>query len=195
MRLMLAAIFSACCRTIFRSVPTIRTAIGVDEPKLMTVVTMSPGSKPKVAQVRLSLRLRRRQAPLLQPLGQPGDHVLGQDLAEPLAELVQLDPAVLRQRDAQLAVVGPAHEQHHVVDAEVGRHLADVAHRDLRCSRAFASRSISSRHLTAICRVSSKFDPGGGRNRSTNCPESICGNSSVPTCSPSTHRTSTHAPR
>ena len=45
---MLAAIFSACCRTIFRSVPTIRTAIGVDEPKLMTLVTMSPGSKPKV---------------------------------------------------------------------------------------------------------------------------------------------------
>ena len=40
------------------------------------------------------------------------------------------------QRDAQLAVVGPAHEQHHVVDAEVRRHLADVAHRDLRCSRA-----------------------------------------------------------
>ena len=48
MRLMLAAIFSACCRTIFRSVPTIRTAIGVDEPKLMTSVTISPGSKPKV---------------------------------------------------------------------------------------------------------------------------------------------------
>ena len=48
MRLMLAAIFSACCRTSFRSVPTIRTAIGVSEPKLMTLVTISPGSKPKV---------------------------------------------------------------------------------------------------------------------------------------------------
>ena len=45
---MLVAIFSACCRTSFRSVPTTRTAIGVGEPKLMTLVTMSPGSRPKV---------------------------------------------------------------------------------------------------------------------------------------------------
>ncbi len=69
----------------------------------------------------------------------------------------------------------------------------DEAHRDLRCSPGFASRSISSRHFTAICRVSSKFEPGGGRNRSTNCPESICGNSSVPTCIPSSQRTRPHA--
>ena len=61
----------------------------------MTLVTMSPGSKPKVDSLGLLLRLRRGQAPLLQPLGQPGDHPLGQDLAEPLAELVELDPAVL----------------------------------------------------------------------------------------------------
>ena len=46
-------------------------------------------------QLGLLLRLRLGQAPLLQPLGQPGDHPLGQDLAEPLAELVELDPAVL----------------------------------------------------------------------------------------------------
>ena len=59
----------------------------------------------------------------------------------------------------------------------------------------FASRSISSRHFTAICRVSSKFEPGGGRNRSTNSPESICGNNSVPTCNPSTQRTRPHAAR
>ena len=53
----------------------------------------------------------------------------------------------------------------------------------------FASRSISSRHFTAICRVSSKFEPGGGRNRSTNSPESICGNSSLPICTPSSQIT------
>ena len=78
----------------------------------------------------LPLRLRLGQSPLLQPLGQPRDHPLGQDLAQPLAELVELDAAVLAERDAQLAVVGPAHEQHHVVDAEVRGDLADVAHRD-----------------------------------------------------------------
>ena len=130
MRFMLAAIFSACCRTIFRSVPTIRTAIGVDEPKLMTVGHDVARLEAEGRQLGLPLRLRRGQSPLLQPLGQPRDHPLGQDLAQPLAELVELDPAVLGQRDPQLAVVGPAHEQHHVVDAEVRGDLADVAHRD-----------------------------------------------------------------
>ena len=131
-----AAIFSACCRTSFRSVPTMRTAIGVGEPKLMTLVTMSPGWKPKVAVLACRLRLRLGQSSLLQPLRQPRDHPLGEDLAEPLAELGELDPALLAEGDAQLAVVGPAHEEHHVVDAEVRGDLADEAHRDLRCSRA-----------------------------------------------------------
>ena len=131
MRFIAAAIFSACCRTIFRSVPTTRTAIGVSEPKLMTLVTISPGSKPKVASLACCCASVARQPSLLQPLGQPGDHPLGEDLAEPLAELGELDPAVLAEGDPQLAVVGPAHEEHHVVDAEVGGDLADVAHRDL----------------------------------------------------------------
>ena len=90
-----AAIFSACCRTSFRSVPTIRTAIGVDEPKLMTVGHDVARLEAEGRQLGLLLRLRRGQPPLLQPLGQPGDHPLGQDLAEPLAELGELDPAVL----------------------------------------------------------------------------------------------------
>ena len=131
MRFISAAIFSACCRTSLRSVPTTRTAIGVSEPKLMTLVTISPGSKPKVAILACRSRLRLGQSSLLQPLGQPRDHPLGEDLAEPLAELGELDPAVLAQGDAQLAVVGPAHEEHHVVDAEVRGDLAHVAHRDL----------------------------------------------------------------
>ena len=71
------------------------------------------------------------QSPLLQPLYQPRDHSLGQDLAELLAEWGQLDLAVFAEGDPQLTVVGPAHEQHHVVDAEIGRDLADVAHGDL----------------------------------------------------------------
>ena len=136
MRLMLAAIFSACCRTSLRSVPTIRTAIGVGEPKLMTLVTMSPGSKPKVDSFACFSAFSLARPPCSSRLASQGITRLRQDLAHPLAELVELDPAVLGERDPQLAVVGPAHEQDHVVDAEVRGDLADVAHRDLRCSRA-----------------------------------------------------------
>ena len=96
---------------------------------------MSPGSNPNVDSLACCLRLRRGQAPaasaLLQPLGQPGNHPLGQDLAEPLPKLVELDAAVLVQGDAQPAVVRPAHEQHHVVDAEVWGDLTHEAHGDL----------------------------------------------------------------
>ena len=125
------------------------------EPKLMTLVTISPGSKPKVALSACRQRLLRGQSSLLEPLGQPRDHPLGQDLAEPLAKLGELDPALLAEGDAQLAVVRPAHEEHHVVDAEV---RGDLARRNPSRSAmfsGFASRSISSRHFTAICRVSS----------------------------------------
>ena len=83
----------------FRSVPTMRTAIGVIEPKLMTLVTMSPGSKPKVDYFACFSASSLGQAPLLEPLGQPGNHPLGQDLAQPLAEFVELDAAVLVERD------------------------------------------------------------------------------------------------
>jgi hypothetical protein len=41
----------------------------------------------------------------------------------------------------------------------------------------------------AISRVKSKFEHGGGRNRTTNSPESTCGNNSVPTRSPTSQRT------
>ena len=111
--------------------PTTRTAIGVGEPKLMTLVTMSPGSKPKVAVLACASASAWDNPPCSSRVGQPRDHPLGEDLAEPLAKLGELDPAVLAEGDAKLAVVGPAHEQHHVVDAEVRGDLADEAHRDL----------------------------------------------------------------
>ena len=100
---------------LFRSVPTMRTAIGVVEPKLITLVTMSPGWKPKVAVLACWPRLPMRQSSLLQPACQPRDHPLGENLPEPLAKCGELDPALLAERDANLAVVGPAHEEHHVV--------------------------------------------------------------------------------
>ena len=111
--------------------PTIRTAIGVDEPKLMTEVTMSPGSKPKVDIFACSSRLVFDNPPCSSRLAIQGITFSGKHLAQPLAEFVELDSAFLRQSDSQLAVVGPAHEEHHVVDAEVGGDLAHVAHRDL----------------------------------------------------------------
>ena len=68
---------------------------------------------------------------MLQPVGQPRDHPLGQDLAQPLAKLWQLDLGILAEGDSKLAVVRPAHEQHHVVDAEIRGDLAHEAHGDL----------------------------------------------------------------
>ena len=69
--------------------------------------------------------------PCLQPLRQPGNHPLGKNLAQPLAKLDELDPAIFAQGDADLAIVRPAHEEHHVVDAEIGGDLTHVTHRDL----------------------------------------------------------------
>ena len=110
-------------------------------------------------QLGLLLCLRLGQAPrpcpLLQPLRQPRNHPLGEDLAKPLTKLVELDATVLLQGDAQPAVVRPAHEQHHVVDAEVGGDLTYEAHRDRDILWSPASCSISWRHLTPISRVSS----------------------------------------
>ena len=111
--------------------PTTRTAIGVNEPKLMTLVTISPGSKPKVDSLACCSASGAGQPALLEPLRQPGDHLLGKNLAEPLAELGKLDSTVLSQGDPQLSIIRPAHEEYHVVDAEVGRNLADVTHRDV----------------------------------------------------------------
>ena len=42
-----ARIFNAWARTAFRSGPMTTTSTGVGEPKLITVLTISPGSKPK----------------------------------------------------------------------------------------------------------------------------------------------------
>ena len=131
MRLMLAAIFSACCRTSFRSVPTIRTAIGVGEPKLMTLVTISPGSKPKVDSFACRSASSWANPPCSSRLASQGITRSGRTLRSRSRNSSSLIPLSSVERDPQLAVVGPAHEQHHVVDAEVRGDLADVAHRDL----------------------------------------------------------------
>ena len=94
---MLPAIFCACWRTSFRSVPTIRTAIGVGEPKLMTEVTMSPGSKPKVASLACCCASDGGRPPCSSRLGQPGDHVRSGRTSRSLSRnAVELDPAVVR---------------------------------------------------------------------------------------------------
>ena len=49
--------------------------------------------------------------------------------------------------------------------------------------------------LSAHFRVNSYSDPGGVRKRSTNWPESTCGNNSVPTCRPTSQNSRPHATR
>ncbi len=94
-RLISAAIFSACCRTSFRSVPTIRTAIGVAEPKLMTEVTMSPGSKPKVDILACRCASAGDRPPCSSRLASQGITRSGRTLRSRSRNSVELDPAVL----------------------------------------------------------------------------------------------------
>ena len=55
MRFILLATLSACAGPESDRCRRLRTAIGVSEPKLMTLVTISPGSKPKVDELGLLL--------------------------------------------------------------------------------------------------------------------------------------------
>ncbi len=131
MRFISPAIFSACCRTSSRSVP-----IEPDRDRRQRAEAHDLGHdiarlEAEGRHLGLLRRLLLGQSPLFQPCRHPGDDPFGQDLAEPLAELVELDPAPLAEGDAELAVVGPAHEEQHVVDAEVRGDLPDEAHRDL----------------------------------------------------------------
>ena len=160
----------------------------------MTEVTMSPGSKPKVAILACRLRLRRgtsRPSPAAAPATGPTRS--GRTLRSRSRNSSSLMPLSLVQGDAQLAVVGPAHEQHHVVDAEVRGHLADEAHRDLdvlgfglvldllqalhapsagsarsssRAAAGSAARTGPNRSAgTTRCRPASPAPPGSGHSR------------------------------
>ena len=131
MRFILPAIFSACTRTSSRSVPMSRTAIGVGEPKLMTRVTMSPGSKPKVDSLACCIASSWDSPPCSSRFTIQGMTRSGRTLRSRSRNASSLMPLSVAEGDAQLAVVRPAHEEHHVVDAEVRGDLADEAHRDL----------------------------------------------------------------
>ena len=75
-----ATILLACARAADRSGLATTISIGVGEPKLMTSLTMSPGSKPKRHLPRSLLGLVGRQAFRLQQLGEPRHETFGQRL-------------------------------------------------------------------------------------------------------------------
>ena len=108
-----------------------RTAIGVSEPKLMTEVTMSPGWKPKVASFACRWASSFDRPPCSRRSASQGITRSGSTLRSRSRNSASLMPLFSFERHAQLAVVGAAHEQHHVVDAEIRRHLAHEAHRDV----------------------------------------------------------------
>ena len=102
------------------------------EPKLMTVGHDVARLEAEGRQLGLPLRLRLRTSPPCSSrLASQGITRSGRTLRSRSRNSSSLIPLSSREGDAQLAVVGPAHEQHHVVDAEVRGDLADVAHRDL----------------------------------------------------------------
>ena len=73
--------------------------------------------------------LGRIAFPLQFPL-RPGDQLVGQRLAQPLAQLGEVYARPFQEPHADLPVVRAAHEQQHVVGRRVGGRQADVAHRD-----------------------------------------------------------------
>ena len=62
---------------------------------------------------------------------EPGNYRVRQLFTEPLTKLVQSDPTRFGQSHPDLPVIRSAHEEDHVIDAEIRHHLADKAHRNL----------------------------------------------------------------
>ena len=131
MRFIVPAIFSACIRTSSRSVPMSWTAIGVGEPKLMTLVTMSPGSKPKLDSLACCSASSWDSPPCSNRFAIQGMTRSGRTLRSRSRNASRLMPLSSRRATRNWPSSGPPHEENHVVDAEVRGDLADEAHRDL----------------------------------------------------------------
>ena len=64
-------------------------------------------------------------------LAEPRAHFLGENLAEPLLQLEDIDSAPFAQADAEQAVIGSAAPEVGHVERELRRVAAGVAHRDV----------------------------------------------------------------
>ena len=101
--------------------PLTTTSIGAGAPRLIVSEIRSPGSKAKtMSATRWSacsgVRPRREQL-----LAEPRAHLLGQDLAQPLLQLEDIDAAPFAQADAEQAVVGASAPEVGHVDGELRR--------------------------------------------------------------------------
>ena len=97
----------------------VTTSTGVGEPRLITSLTMSPGSNPisnNLALLGSPAATYRSSSSLFQP----GDNFFRNLLAESLAQVGQGDRRCLvGQRTRSTAVVRPAHKQEHIVGRSV----------------------------------------------------------------------------
>ena len=151
---MLAAIFCACWRTIFRSVPTIRTAIGVGEPKLMTEDTMSPGSRLKVASPDRCCATARVNPPCSSRRASQGITFLGRTSRSFSRNASSLIPLASVSATRTWPSSGPRMKSTMLSMPKLGG-TWPTKPIVIRTCPGPASRSISWRHLIAISRVSS----------------------------------------
>ena len=111
--------------------PLTTTSIGAGAPRLIVCEIRSPGSNAK------TMSLTRRSASsgatpsFMSSSAKPRAHFLGQDLAQPLLQLEDVDSAPFAQADAEQAVVGTAAPEISHVDRELRRVAAGIAHRDI----------------------------------------------------------------
>ena len=125
----------------------------------------------------------------------PRAHLLGQDLAQPLLKLEDIDSAPFAEADAEQAVVGPAAPEIGHVDRELRRVAAGVAHRDVDVVGPDLLGDHVERLLGDLAWSARSGSPAAGRTRSWNWPVSTLGNSSRPSWPPTTTTTAPVASR
>ena len=111
--------------------PLTTTSIGAGAPRLIVCEIRSPGSNAKIMSLGTAVGQLGRDAQLQELLAKPRADLLGQNLAQPLLQLEDIDAAPFAQADAEQAVVGASAPEIGHVDRELRRVAAGVAHRDV----------------------------------------------------------------
>ena len=152
----------------------------------MTLVTMSPGSNPKITFSRVAWAASVVNPLLCSRCASQGITLFGQHLAEPLAERVAgLMPLSSRRATRIWPSSGPRMNRMMLLIRRAGRPARRSPSRWPR-SRPRPPPRITWRHLDQHLPGNLEVGARRGRNRSTNSPESTCGKSSVPSCGQAT---------
>ena len=111
--------------------PLTTTSIGAGAPRLIVWEIRSPGSNAKIMSLARRSASSGTTPSFKSSWRNHAADLLGQNLAQPLLQLEDIDSAPFAQADAEQAVIGPAAPEIGHVDRELRRVAAGVAHRDV----------------------------------------------------------------